>query len=282
MGVTMDEEASFSNRHGFVPDNEPIKIYHEAPDWLREYVCTVTEQLPIEPYFLRNQICTLLIETPSRENFGRLEIFREIRSLLYHAEWYFIYDVIEILARNLKSQGNLDEFNALLIQINGAFKRKGVGWQLLNNGCIQVRGEEIFEKSVQTAITAAEETGRTATARELHDALLDLSKRPAPDITGAIRHAIAALECVARDVTGDSRKTLGEIIKLHPNLLPLTLDKGVEKIWGYVSDKVRHIREREGHVPDLCEAELIVGMAGSIATYLIKKPKPLDSSANPA
>jgi hypothetical protein len=102
--------------------------------------------------------------------------------------------------------------------------------------------------------------------------LQDLSKRPTPDITGAIQHAMAALECVARDVTGDQNATLGELIKQNPGLLPKPLDTGVEKIWGYASDQARHVRE--GKTPDIREAELVVGLAGSLATYLVKKFTP--------
>ena len=144
-----------------------------------------------------------------------------------------------------------------------------MGWQLVE-GRIEIRGEESFEQSVRTAITATQQTGRSVAEHELHEALQDLSKRPNPDITGAIQHAIAALECVARDVTGNQNATLGELIKQNPGLLPAPLDKGVEKIWGYASDQARHVRE--GKSPDIREAELVVGLAGTaVATYLVKK-----------
>jgi hypothetical protein len=80
---------------------------------------------------------------------------------------------------------------------------------------------------------------------------------------------MAALECVARDVTGEPNATLGAIIKNHPRLLPKPLDQGVDKIWGYASDQARHVRE--GKTPDIREAELVVGLAGSVATFLIHK-----------
>lgn len=59
------------------------------------------------------------------------------------------------------------------------------------------------------------------------DAPSDLRRfipRLAYDITGAIQHAMAAAECLARTVTGD-KGTLGAIIKSHCVLLyhaPLT------------------------------------------------------------
>jgi hypothetical protein len=74
---------------------------------------------------------------------------------------------------------------------------------------------------------------------------------------------------VARDVAGDAKATLGEIIKRTPGLFPTPLDTGVAKIWGYASEQGRHLRE--GSAPKLEEAELVVGLAGALVTYLVKK-----------
>ena len=114
-------------------------------------------------------------------------------------------------------------------------------------------------------------TGLRTAQQELHEALMDLSRRPDPDISGAIQHSMAALECVAREVTGNPRATLGEIIKRNPGLIPKPLDDAVAKAWGYASEHARHIRE--GRMPSYEEAELVVGLCASVSTYLVKKKK---------
>jgi len=54
---------------------------------------------------------------------------------------------------------------------------------------------------------------------------------------------------------------------LHDGLRPRKpLDTAVEKAWGFASEMGRHIRE--GRQPDRKEAELIVGLAVTISTYL--------------
>ena len=85
--------------------------------------------------------------------------------------------------------------------------------------------------------------GRTTARDEIHDALTDLSRRPNPDLTGAIQHGMAALECVARDACGDPKATLGDILKRHPDLIPKPLDTAIDKAWGFASEMGRHIRE---------------------------------------
>jgi hypothetical protein len=77
---------------------------------------------------------------------------------------------------------------------------------------------------------------------------------------------MAALECVARNVCGDEKATLGEVIKRYPNVIPKPLDESIAKAWGYASEMARHIRE--GRKPDHREVELIVGLAATVATYL--------------
>jgi hypothetical protein len=77
---------------------------------------------------------------------------------------------------------------------------------------------------------------------------------------------MAALECVATDVCGEEGKTLGQVIKKHPDKFPAPLDDAVGKLHGFASNKGRHITE--GGEPNLKEVELIVGIAATVATYL--------------
>lgn len=210
--------------------------------------------------------------TARQNNFSNFpNIDDEVNHLLRKAEWYQVYDFIELVVDWFQKNCSPDCAENFAEKINNAFRRRGVGWQLID-GKIEIRGEESFEQSVKAAIVATQQSGRSAAEREFHEALTDLSKRPAPDITGAIQHAMAALECVARHVTGDQNATLGALIKNNPGLLPAPLDKAAEKIWGYASEQARHVRE--GGALDIREAELVVGLAGSLATYLMKKSEP--------
>jgi hypothetical protein len=149
--------------------------------------------------------------------------------------------------------------------LNEFFVDEGLGWQMIE-GEIITRGTETFESNIQSAVQALEAAGRDTARDEIHEALTDLSRRPEADLTGAVQHAMAALECVARDVCGDERATLGEIVKQYPGIIPKPLDDSVSKAWGYASEMARHIRE--GRKPERNEVELIVGLSATVATYL--------------
>ena len=80
---------------------------------------------------------------------------------------------------------------------------------------------------------------------------------------------MGAMECVARDVSGEAKATLGEILKKHPGLLPPPLDTALSQIWGYASNEARHVLE--GKNPSREEAELVVGLSAALTTYLTRK-----------
>tara|TARA_B110001469_G_scaffold122895_1_gene134157 strand:+ start:1184 stop:1984 length:801 start_codon:yes stop_codon:yes gene_type:complete len=262
-----DQNKSFSKRNGLVEADAPITIRHEAPDWLRDFVIAETGAVDLSINEQRKIICRMLYESPDPNNWSAGNVESEVRSLLEQAEWFYTYEYIENICANLEQYGD-GRYDRFSERINEAFRRKGIGWKL-TGGQVEVRGDESFEASVKNASEFAESTGRVTASQELHQALANLSKRPEADVTGAIQHAGAALECVARDVTGNSRATLGEIIKKSPNSFPPPLDEVVGKIWGYCSENGRHLRE--GSSPHFDEAELIVGLSGTISTYLMRK-----------
>jgi hypothetical protein len=153
-------------------------------------------------------------------------------------------------------------------ELNDYFLENGIGWKL-SAGVIEMRGPEAFEEVVVTAERELE-TRKLSTARnELHEALHDLSRRPSPDVTGAIQHSMAALECVAREACGDEKANLGDIMKRYRDIVPRPLDEAISKAWGYASENARHIRE--GREPTFEEAELVVGIVSALSTYLARK-----------
>ena len=77
-------------------------------------------------------------------------------------------------------------------------------------------------------------------ANEMQEAIHDLRRVP-PDCTGAMQHAGAALEAIARSISGKQKCTFGQIKKLLD--LPPPMDDVAHKLWGFVSENGRHIRE---------------------------------------
>lgn len=70
-----------------------------------------------------------------------------------------------------------------------------------------------------------------------------LGDRP-PTFRAQCTHAMGALEAVARDVTGDEKATLGDIIQAVSRPARCsTRQRPLEKIWGFASNEARHVVE---------------------------------------
>lgn len=265
----MSVQKRFSERFGYSePKSSKISVRYEAPEKLRSALPIIASEVGLSPKPMRELVCRVLRERPNSNNWSEYpNINDEVNELIDNCDWYEVYDIIEEAYEVLCESRKTAEAKKFLDTINKFFVKNEIGWQLVD-GQIKIRGTDAFEAAVSTAKETLSESGRSTAATEIHEALNDLSRRPNPDLTGAVQHAMAALECVARDVTGDHKATLGNLIKKNPGLLPPPLDQVVEKAWGYASERGRHIQEGQNPKPE--EAELIVGLASVIATYLSK------------
>lgn len=263
---------TFSKRLGYHKQSETeIIVRHDAPFELRGVLVDITYECGFRPKTLRPLVCRILRKREDPNNWSEYpNVDDEIRMLIDECEWYKVYDIVEGICNRMDSEPYLYERKKYEHEVNEYLLENGIGWQL-TDGKIEVRGPENFEKVVKTAAEELKRLGKDTSRNELHESLMDLSRRPDPDVTGAIQHAMAALECVARDICGDRKSNLGDIMKKHRGLIPVPLDEAVIKAWGYASENARHIRE--GREPSFEEAELIVGLCASVSTYLTKKEK---------
>lgn len=237
----------------------------DAPEGLRAFIPMVFYERGKYPSDLREIICRILRTPPDRNNWSEYpNIDYEVKEHLENCEWFVVYDIIETIIEKLNSADR----KVFSEEINEYFIRNGIGWKIENN-IIVTRGDETFESSVKNIVTILDNANLQTAKSEIKEALADLSRRPHPDITGAIQHSLACLECVTREVIGDKNLTLGDLMKKYPGVIPIPLDQAVTKIWGFTSEQGRHLKE--GKAPEYLEAELVVEVTAAISSYLGKK-----------
>lgn len=162
-------------------------------------------------------------------------------------------------------------------ELNSYFVKRGIGCQL-RGGKAESRGPEAFEAAMTQAARDIGAAGKINAKSEIHEALRDLSRRPEADLTGALHHALAALECVAREVIGEANATLGALLSRNKELIPPPLNVAVEKMWGFASEYGRHVKE--GRQPPRDAVELVVHVAAAVAGFLVSTvAKPQDSAS---
>lgn len=262
--------ATFSKRNNYASAEVPITTREEAPQGLREFIVQTLYAYKYEPSTLRRIFCRVLRKAPDTDNWSEYpNIDGEVQSLIQDCDWFKVYDIIESVYDQINHR---QEFES---EINDYFKEMGIGWKL-EGGQVTFRGDEAFETDVRKAETVLAESNLLTARNEIREAIKDLSRKPNPDITGAVQHGVASLECVAREVTGARKLTLGELISKHREIIPPPLDKVIGQIWGFSSEQGRHLKE--GQEPGFEEAELMVGLSASISTYLARKANALQSA----
>jgi len=259
---------SFSKRLGLSPPAAKVAIVNDAPQHVREAILMIAEgDLDISPGTIRSILCTLLRKLPNRDNWSVYpNVWDECQQLMTNeAPWYTVYDFVEAVHSELIKNHDVARANQWSEAINSHFEQAGVAWRLVG-GVLERRTAGGAEFAVDSARVALTSPGHATARCELEEAVHDLSRRPAPDLTGAVQHAMAALECTAREVTGDHNATLGSIIKRYPTLFPSPIDEALTKLWGFASETARHLRE--GRAVQSAEAELVVAVSAAAAAYL--------------
>ena len=209
-----DQRTPFSRRHGYVADATLITVREDATEDLRYAVAQSAVEVGVSPSPLRNIVCRVLLTRPDQSNWSEYpNIWDEVQSLLADCPWHKVYDIAEAV-HNALATNNPEAGQAYESSLNDFVRERGIGWEM-RDGEFIARGSEGFSAATSEAAQTLADEGRNTAARELHEALHDLSRRPEPDITGSIQHAMAAVECVARDVAGTPNLTLGDVINRH-------------------------------------------------------------------
>jgi len=262
----------FSDRFGLHAEPPNITVRHEAPTELRGVFLNLVLESGLNAYDVRRIACRVLRKRANVDNRSQSNVYGEAQELLDSCEWYEFYDVVEAISEELSDRvarsADRSPRASLEAELNTYFIKHGIGWQL-RSGQIEIRGPEAFSEVVARARAALERASLATASVEISEALRDLSRRPQPDITGAIQHALVAVECAMREICDDPQPTLGKLLAKYPELVPPPLNTALEKAWGFASERGRHLRE--GRHPSFAEAELIVTIAAAVAAYLTAK-----------
>ena len=273
---------TFSARNGL--GQQPIRFRTELSDALRQPIFNILRESAgtrvLEESVVR--VLNLYGLTPPAAREGEIELseaevkaqFERVKRVLLESEWFRLYDVIEdvfdqlaFYEQELAPEDEEPRTPSLRRSLNTYFVNAGIGWRIVD-GRFVTRGTETLDAIASSAHDTLTARWPTA-ARHVHDAVQALSRRPTADHSGAIYHAMGALECVARELVGDQKATLGEILKRRPTLLPSPLGLALSQIWGFASNEARHVVE--GRDPTRDDAELVVGLAATVATYLTRR-----------
>lgn len=254
---------NFSERNNLRTTNIPIVIRNDAQDDFRMWLIGLAKQVGLPIDTIRRIVCQKTYQAEDPNNWSPNEYMEnETKEKLINAAWYYVYDVAEVFYISISSPTKKQEYAS---ELNTYFQTNGYGWKF-ENGQVLFRGSEVEEQAFANAVQSLS-TNRTA-QNELKLALYDLSKRPTADTTGAVHHAMAAVECLCRDKFNAQSQTLGAIIQRNRSAFVRPIDDILEKLWGFASNHARHVQT--GGAASEEDAELVLNLCSSLITYLSK------------
>lgn len=187
-------------------------------------------------------------------------IFEEIREYYFGCAWYQVYDFLEYV---LLAEKN----NRLNSAMNTILERELSGYRFVESAFIPVT-DELEVEAFQKALAEGPFSGVHA---HLKAAMQHLARRENPDYRNSIKESISAVESMAREVTGNSKATLGDALAilekgghLHP-----ALKKGFSAIYGYTSDEagIRHAMMEEPNLT-ISDAKFFLISCSTFINYL--------------
>ena len=178
-----------------------------------EYAMSINDQVTKRPFD------TINTSARSCKNF--------IREVLLTAEWYSVYDSLQILIETTPTP-------TLIKSINLVLQEEGAGFVWRHDNFIP-----LISKSESEAIEEALSKSNPV-RRHLEEAISILSNKNATDFRNSVKESISAIEAACISITGNTKATLSDALKsldLHP-----ALKGSYIKLYGYTSDGdgIRH------------------------------------------
>jgi hypothetical protein len=288
----------FSIKYSYDKKIGNVPIIEDCPEWTRISFISILEPLlfidfddrytneedtPIGIKSLIKKICRICRQEMDNEEWDSWHcqdnLFHRLKSL----EWYYFYDSVELIAKELLETENNHFFDEKWIQkfgfknfvnkINLLFKEDNIIWNLNNKGELTREIPTILSKTVED--TENELKDNFEPARKHYKKALQYIYTYPIDPENGIKEIISAIESIGKSVF-KSTVTLGDVIKelrkidSYPNELITVIEKFY--VFTNKSPGVRHGGNKLSKL-DIDDAELSLHIGVSLIRYLIKKEK---------
>jgi len=274
---------SFSQRQGLKPVKQLIQAESMDVDlrtglWnaLREQLWDVTQLNDIEKLckliwknYLKRPIDEYAYPYLDADECPRNVSITDIKEYFFECSWNEVYDFLEFVVENFPySDDFLEEF---INGCNNVLEKECSAYRFVYREITQITSKiEIDE--IEGALSNSSSLKLVQT--HLSTALSLLSDRSNPDYRNSIKESISAVESLSKVITGDSKASLGQALKILDNTLQLhpALKDAFNKLYGYTSDAdgIRHSLMSESDL-SFEDAKFMLVVCSAFTNYLIAK-----------
>jgi hypothetical protein len=160
-------------------------------------------------------------------------IFDLIRNYYFQCKWDEVYDFIEFTANNYPNDYANEKFRN---SCNSFLETELSGYRFVGKLIVPLTSKEEIEE-VEKALVIPIDT----VAQHIKRSIELFSDKTNPDYRNSIKESISGVEAMCQKITKNPKATLGDALKLIPNLHP-ALKEAYSKLYGYTndSDGIRH------------------------------------------
>jgi AbiJ N-terminal domain 4 len=276
---------TFSERQGLKPIRQVLQTNSMGAElWNRLWNVLSDRCLHLsEPYLFSNRYNTYLssfCQTLWHDYFKRPtdtipyypnEAIGEIRKYIFNCEWFEVYDLIEFVANRstyTSPSSAMTGFNEVLASELSAYRFVG--------GKLAPISSEQEKLSIEHAITQTTDSFSNS-SEHLQQAVTLLARKPTPDYRNSIKESISAVEALCVVVTGNSKVTLGQALKVIDTEAPLhgALRSAFEKLYGYTSDAdgIRHALMEETKLEQEDAIFMLVACSAFVSYVIAKRAR---------
>ena len=191
-----------------------------------------------------------------------------IREYFFSCNWYEFYDYLEHI---LEYKFDYPvEPEVLTLMVNHVLEGELAAYRFVDGIFTEITDKQEVEM-IESALSSTDFPSVTAHLRRALELLSDHKK---PDYRNSIKESISAVESIAQIITGNSKATLGDALKILEKSINLhnALKEGFTKIYGYTSDKggIRHAMLEEPNLT-IADAKYFLLTCTSFINYLKSK-----------
>jgi len=189
----------------------------------------------------------------------------EIRAHFFSCKWYEVYDFLQFIANRFPQEGINNLFEE---SCNEMLKREISGYRFIGDVIAPITSEEEIAE-IEEALSV--KGSLQPVALHLRTAVDLLSDRESPDYRNSIKESISSVEAMSNLVTGKSKATLGDALKVITDKIELhtALQQAFKKLYGYTSDAegIRHALLEEASL-DFEDAKFMLVACSAFVNYL--------------
>lgn len=191
---------------------------------------------------------------------------QNLRKYYFSAKWWQAFELVEFVANH----GEKSVKQKFIEACNYYLNLENSAYRFVEGVLVEITSKEEIE-SIESAIAEAAPYGGVKT--HLKRSLELLSDKQNPDFRNSIKESISAVESLAKQISGDPKATLGEVLKslereskLHP-----ALKSAFSSLYGYTSDAngIRHALLEENSLSKT-DARFMLVCCSAFVNYVIE------------